>query len=85
LAAEKLQGLHSALALYAAQMGRGGWRARLALGRRKMPPPKGLYLSGGVGRGKTMIMDLFADHAPVESRKRVHFHAFMVEVHDRLH
>lgn len=85
LAAEKLESLHHALRHYEPATGRGGWKARLGLARRRQEPPQGLYLFGGVGRGKSMLMDLFYRDAPVERKWRVHFHAFMAHVHDRLH
>lgn len=49
--------------------------------------PKGLYLYGDVGTGKSMLMDLFYDTLPpeVRSKRRIHFHAFMVEVHKAIH
>ncbi|KAG8444688.1 hypothetical protein GDO86_009743 [Hymenochirus boettgeri] len=51
--------------------------------RRK--PPKGLYVFGDVGTGKTMVMDMFFDHVKVERKKRVHFHGFMLDVHAKIH
>ncbi|MDX1712026.1 MAG: cell division protein ZapE, partial [Rhodovibrionaceae bacterium] len=89
LAAEKLESLHHALQDYtppaAGEGFMGAWKARLGLARRSEEPPQGLYLYGPVGRGKSMLMDLFFDSAPVRAKRRVHFHAFMAEVHDRLH
>lgn len=49
--------------------------------------PKGLYMYGDVGSGKTMLMDMFYDTLPhnISSKTRVHFHSFMQDVHKRLH
>jgi cell division protein ZapE len=85
LAAEKLQSLHHALLHYQPATGRAGWRERLGLARQREEPPQGLYIFGGVGRGKSMLMDLFFASAPIEKKRRVHFHEFMLEVHDSLH
>ena len=92
LAAAKLQSVANALKEYRPN-GRGGWidrwRARLGIGRRDDiegdAPAQGLYIYGAVGRGKSMLMDLFVRTAPVLAKRRVHFHAFMLEVHQTLH
>ncbi len=59
------------------------WRLGGLLGGRT-PPPRGLYIHGKVGRGKTMLMDLFHETSRFPSRRRLHFHEFMAETHDRI-
>src|SRR5215472_4922861 len=58
-----------------------GW----LFGVREAEPIKGLYIFGDVGRGKTMLMDLFFEASPVVRKRRVHFHEFMAEVHERIY
>lgn len=66
-----------------------GWRGRLGklLGKDKsgqQAPVRGLYMWGGVGRGKTWVMDLFFQSIPGERKLRLHFHRFMLRVHEEL-
>lgn len=58
-----------------------------AIGKIPTNLPRGLYLYGDVGCGKTMLMDLFYDTLPpsVKTKTRIHFHNFMQDVHQRLH
>ncbi|MEP5155630.1 cell division protein ZapE [Planktotalea sp.] len=74
LALSRLQRIHTALTN----------PPKKSLFRKAPPPPMGLYLWGGVGRGKSMLMDLFVDACPVPAR-RVHFHAFMQEIQAGIH
>lgn len=86
LAAEKLESLAHALKGYAPRTGKKGWMQRFGLGTRaEAAPPQGLYLFGGVGRGKSMLMNLFFEAAPVAAKERVHFHAFMRDIHAEIH
>jgi cell division protein ZapE len=86
LAAEKLQSLYRAVGDYRPSSGPAGWRERLGLARRqRAAAPQGLYLFGPVGRGKSMLMDMFYDSVPVAAKRRVHFHEFMIEIHASLH
>lgn len=86
LAAEKLQSLWHALRNYTPSGGGTGWRARLGLSRRPAEAaPQGLYLYGPVGRGKSMLMDLFFESVDGDHKRRVHFHEFMLEVHATMH
>ena len=52
-----------------------------AFKKEKSPQTLGLYLWGGVGRGKTFLMDLFFNKLPIKNKKRIHFHRFMNETH----
>jgi cell division protein ZapE len=63
-----------------AKSGALGW----LMARQPIVPPRGLYLWGEVGRGKTMLMDLFFDDVAVAHKRRSHFHEFMADVHERV-
>jgi cell division protein ZapE len=78
-AAEKLQALWRNFRQYK-RNGARGWWARLT-----GAPPRGLYIYGDVGRGKSMLMDMFFSSVASSRKRRVHFYAFMLEVHDRIH
>lgn len=80
-AVDVLQDLHMILQTYRPLKPKGIF----AFFRQPGLPPQGLYIYGDVGRGKSMLMDLFFNLAPVVPKRRVHFHAFMEEVHDRIH
>ena len=84
-AVARLDQLHQALSTYApAPPTWRGWLSRLSLGEPGDGVPRGIYLCGPVGRGKSMLMDLFFAAAPLAHKRRVHFHAFMLDVHDRI-
>ena len=80
-AAERLDRLQHALEQPAPAP---GLVARL-FSRKSEPPPRGVYLWGSVGRGKSMLMDLFHDNLAIAAKRRAHFHEFMLDVHARLH
>ena len=72
----------AALDRFAARLGNRQGPIKRLLGKSR--PPGGLYLWGGVGRGKSMLMDLAYDTIDVEPKRRTHFAPFMIEVHERL-
>ena len=82
--AERLDRLARDLDGYAARPAAAGWR-KLLSGNEHRKMPRGLYIHGDVGRGKTMLMDLFHAAAPVKLKRRAHFHVFMRDVHARIH
>jgi cell division protein ZapE len=79
LAAEKLQLLANRLARYAPPAKTDIFSF---FTRKRGEVPRGLYIFGRVGRGKTMLMDLFFENVPFAKKRRVHFHEFMIEVHE---
>ncbi len=84
-AIEKLQYLYDQLLVQEPKRKRKGFLSKVA--RRhveEVPPVKGLYFWGGVGRGKTYLMDSFFDALPFEEKLRLHFHRFMQKVHAEL-
>jgi len=100
MAVEKFESLYKALANYRPIQGESGWLARFGFGPKTttVEPLKwvsgdcdaslhkqGLYIFGEVGRGKSMLMDLFFNSAPVTAKARVHFHEFMRDIHGQIH
>ncbi|MDJ0957189.1 MAG: cell division protein ZapE [Arenicellales bacterium] len=77
-----LQGIYDELV--ATSQTRPGILSRMFVRKRQIKPIKGLYLWGGVGRGKTYVVDQFFDCLPFENKKRIHFHRFMRKVHEQL-
>lgn len=81
-ATTKLDALAAALAKPSTKPGMlGRLFGRAAL----RPGPRGLYIWGAVGRGKSMLMDLFFANVAVDPKLRIHFHEFMLDVHERIH
>ncbi len=81
--ADKLDALRLRLQGYRAEAKQSAF-ARF-MGLKPAEPPRGLYVHGAVGRGKTMLMDMFFDCVEVGAKQRAHFHGFMADVHARLH
>lgn len=72
--------------LIAYEESRESWKQKIPFFGGRELPPRGIYIHGPVGRGKSMLMDIFYDSIPFGIKKRrVHFHQFMIEVHDFIH
>jgi cell division protein ZapE len=82
-AVEAIAALDDALSTYKPPR-RQGFFARL-FGDKDAAPPRGLYVHGEVGRGKTMLMDLFFEASSVAHKRRAHFHEFMADTHERIY
>ena len=84
-AVEALQSVHDAL-LADTRAPSTGWLSKLrqAVAEERRPPVRGLYLWGGVGRGKTMLMNAFHESLPFDDKLREHFHTFMQRIHKEL-
>jgi cell division protein ZapE len=82
IALQQLQNLLDNLCLAAQHKQKSSWYKLLIP---KPVAPQSLYLFGHVGRGKSMLMDLFFEACPTSQKRRVHFHAFMLEVHTYIH
>lgn len=100
LAVHKLQSLSKAVRGYRPSSGEKGWLARFGIGAKAAPtaglqwhpgdcedgrPRQGLYMFGEVGRGKSMLMDLFFEFTNMPGKRRIHFHEFMRDIHAALH
>ena len=81
-AVEAIAALDAALSTYKPPR-KQGFFARL-FGDKDARPPRGLYVFGEVGRGKTMLMDLFFEASSVAHKRRAHFHEFMADTHERM-
>jgi len=83
---DKLQALHLGLMGYDEKISKKiPFLSRIINRKARITAPRGLYIHGDVGRGKSMMMDLFYEAAEVRLKRRVHFHAFMLDIHRAMH
>nr|CAB3263368.1 lactation elevated protein 1-like [Phallusia mammillata] len=83
---DELEKLHVTLEGYEVSVDSSSiWSKLLGTGTKKAQSPKGLYIYGNVGTGKTMLMDLFYLCVNVPQKRRIHFNSFMLDVHSRIH
>lgn len=83
-AVQRLQSLYDKLVAAESERQKGLAKLRIKLRKGREEPVKGLYFWGGVGRGKTYLMDTFYESLPFDRKMRVHFHRFMQRVHKEL-